>query len=93
MNEVNEKKKPFGPIIRVEPMQGCVLRVVFDNGNSVTVDFSPRLKTFRFGILKDETVWRTADTDSVFVHWHQSGLNVVEVAYDEIMKMALGEGY
>lgn len=79
-----------GPIESVEPMEGHVLRAVFDNGNSVTVNFSPRLHTFRFGVLKSPAVWQSADTNGVFVHWHRDGREVVEVAYDELMKMTLG---
>ena len=82
-----------GPIVSAKPLENYILRVVFDNGNSVTVDFSPRLHTFRFCALKDPAIWLSADTDGVFTRWHRDSLDVVEVAYDEIMKMTLGETY
>ncbi len=81
------------PIIRVEPLENSILRVTFDTGNCVTIDIKPRLKNYRFGVLHDPAVWKTADTDGSFIYWYKNGLSVVELAYNEIMKMTLGESY
>lgn len=81
------------PITRVEPLGNGILRVTFDTGNSVTVDMKPTFGGFRFGVLQNPDIWRTADTDGGFIHWYKNGMPVAELAYNEIMKMTLGESY
>lgn len=81
------------PITIVEPLEDRVLKVTFDTGNSITIDMKPKLSIFRFGVLEDTNIWQTADTDGGFIHWYKNGLPVVELAYNEIMKMTLGESY
>lgn len=83
------------PITKVEPMENGILRVTFDTGNFVTVDMKPLFVGFRFGVLQHPEVWQSADTDGGFVHWYKNdnSIPVAELAYDEIMKMTLGESY
>ena len=81
------------PITKVEPQENGILRVTFDTGNSVTVNMKPSFSGFRFGVLQQPEVWQSADTDGGFVKWYKNGLPVAELAYDEIMKMTLGESY
>ena len=81
------------PITKVEPLEDRILRVTFDTGNSVTIDMKPKLENYRFGVLQNPAIWETADTDGSFVHWYKNGIAVVELAYNEIMKMTLGESY
>lgn len=81
------------PITGVEPLEDSILRVIFDTGNSVTIDMKPKLFSFRFRVLQNSAIWETADTDGGFIHWYKNGLPVVELAYNEIMKMTLGESY
>ena len=54
------------PITRVEPMANGILRVTFDTGNSVIVDMKPVFGGFRFGVLQNPDVWRTADAFLIF---------------------------
>lgn len=83
------------PITKVKPMENGILQVTFDTGNSVTVNMKPRFIGFRFGVLQQLDIWRSADTDGGFIHWYKSGCStpVAELAYYEIMKMTLGESY
>ena len=83
------------PITKVEPMENGILQVTFDTGNFVTVDMKPWFTRFRFGALQHPEIWNSVDTDGGFVHWYKSGCPapVAELAYDEIMKMTLGESY
>lgn len=81
------------PILTAEPMPDGLIRVLFDTGNSVTVNMRPRFFGARFAVLKKPEVWWSADTDGAFIHWYRDGLAVAELAYDEIMKMTLGESY
>lgn len=80
-------------IKNIESMDNGVLKVVFETGNSILVDMSPRLSTARFGVLNQEDVWKSADTDGRFVHWYQEGDEVAEISFDELMKMTLGSAY
>lgn len=81
------------PITRVKPMENGILQVIFDTGNSVIVDMKSTFGGFRFGALQNREIWQTAATDGSFVHWYKNGLAIAELAYDEIMKMTLGESY
>lgn len=81
------------PITQVEPLAEGILRVTFDTGNSVTVDMKPFFNGFRFGVLQRSEIWRTADTDGAFVHWYRNDMAIAELAYNEIIKMTLGESY
>lgn len=81
------------PIKEVKTMENGILCVDFDTGNTVIVDMKPTFRGFRFGILKNPEVWKTADTDGGFVHWYKDGVIVAELSYSEIMKMMLGNYY
>lgn len=83
------------PITKVEPMENGILQVTFDTGNFVTIDMTPRFAGFRFGVLQQPGTWLSANTDGSFVHWYKSGCTtpVAELAYDEVMKITLGESY
>lgn len=81
------------PITQVEPLADGILRVIFDTGNFVIVDMKPRFNSFRFGVLQWPEVWETADTNGAFVYWYRDRMAVAELAYNEIVKMTLGESY
>ncbi len=81
------------PILKVEPLPDGLIRVLFDTGNSVTVNMKPRFSGARFAVLRKPEIWWSADTDGTFIHWYRDHLAVAELAYDEIMKMTLGESY
>ncbi len=82
-----------GGIREAKAMENGVLCVIFDTGNAMLLDMKPNFQGFRFGILKNQEVWSTADTDGGFIHWHKDGVIVAELSYNEIMKMTLGESY
>ena len=81
------------PILKVEPLPDGLIRGLFDTGNSVTVNMKPRFSGARFAVLRKPEIWWSADTDGTFIHWYRDHLAVAELAYDEIMKMTLGESY
>lgn len=81
------------PITKVEALDNGILRVTFDTGNHVAVDMKTSFTGFRFGALQDPDIWCTADTDGSFVFWYKNGRAIAELAYNEIMKMTLGESY
>ena len=81
------------PITQVESLSDGILQVSFDTGNSVMLDMKPRFNNFRFGVLQRSDVWKTADTDGAFIYWYRDDMAVAELAYNEIIKMILGESY
>ena len=70
-------------ITRVRALENHHLEVALDNGNSVILDLKPRLHTLRFGILKDEALFRRAATDGVVISWD----NKVEISAGELFDM------
>jgi hypothetical protein len=81
------------PITQVETLPMGILKVDFDTGNYVMLDMTPRFNHFRFSALQRAEVWRSVDTDGAFIHWYRGGMVVAELAYNEIIKMILGDSY
>jgi hypothetical protein len=81
------------PIASVTPMQDRILQVNFNTGNTALVDLKPRLGLIRFRALTIPEIWDSADTDGGFVHWYRDGIAVVELSYDEMLSMMVGETY
>ncbi len=77
----------------VEALENGTIKVIFETGNAMTVDLSPKFITSSFGILKNENVWNSVDTDGSSVYWYQDTIDVVELSYDELMRMTVGEEY
>ena len=71
----------------VTPLSGRRIEVALDNGHSVTLDFTCKLHTVRFGQLKDEDFFLGVTTDGAFVRW--SGL--VEISLGEVFEIAQKE--
>ncbi len=81
------------PISAVWPLQDGTLQIVFDTGNTAEVRFSSKFEVTRFSPLKDEVIWKSAKTDGKFVRWYRDDFPVVEMAYDELMRMIVGQEY
>jgi len=71
-------------IINVVPLDGHRLEVGLSNGSSVTLDFTGRLGTVRFGLLADPEFFRRAETDGTIVKWG----NKIEVSAAELFQLA-----
>lgn len=71
-------------ITSVTPKDGYLLEVHLDNGNSITLDFKTRLKTLRFGILADESLFNQVTTDGVCLSWKGK----VEISLSELLQLA-----
>ncbi len=66
----------------VVPLDGHRLEVGLSNGSSVTVDFTGRLGTVRFGLLNDPAFFRRAETDGTIVKWD----NKIEISAAELFQ-------
>lgn len=67
----------------VAPLDGYRLEVGLANGSSVTLDFTSRLGTVRFGLLADPAFFRRAETDGTIVKWD----NKIEISAGEVFQM------
>ena len=81
------------PISAVWPLQDGVLQVVFETGSTALVSLQPRFQGARFFPLREEGVWKSAETDGRFVRWYRDGFPVVEMACDELLQMIVGRSY
>ena len=79
------------PIKSVMTLDGHLLQVTFHTGNCAVVDLKPHLQSVRFRALSNKEIWETADTNGGFIHWYQSGVMVVELAWNEVVEMLWGE--
>ena len=68
----------------VVPLDDYRLEVDLENGSSVTLDFTGKLGTIRFGLLSDPAFFRRAETDGNIVKWG----NKIEVSAAEIFQLA-----
>lgn len=68
----------------VVPLSGHRLEVGLANGNSVTLDFTGRLGTVRFGLLADPAFFRRAETNGTIVRWD----NKIEISAAELFQLA-----
>lgn len=66
----------MGSIISVVPMEGYRLVIELNNGSSITVDLSSKLKTARFAELSDKRVFNDVRTDSDNVVWGDGILKI-----------------
>ena len=67
----------------VVPLSGNRLEVGLTNGSSITLDFTGRLGTVRFGLLADPVFFRRAETDGTIVRWD----NKIEISAGELFQL------
>ena len=68
----------------VVPRDNYRLEVDLENGNSLTVDFTGKLGTVRFGVLADPELFLRAKTDGTIVKWD----NKAEISAGELFMLA-----
>ncbi len=56
-------------IFKVVSAADYCITICFDNNHSVTLDMKGKLQTARFSGLRNEQVFRAAQTDGKSVHW------------------------
>lgn len=62
----------------VEPLDDFVLLIDFTSGSRLLLDMKPHLDSIRFRSLRRPEVWKSAETNGVFVRFGS-----VELSHDE----------
>ena len=70
-------------ISAVAPLPDYILQVDFVSGSRLLLDMKPHLDSIRFRSLRRPEVWKSAETNGVFVRFGS-----VELSHDELMTMA-----
>ena len=70
-------------IIRAVPAADCCITIYFDNNHSVRLAMQDKLQTVRFSGLRDEKIFRAAQTDGKSVHWPGG----ISMAVSEIIEL------
>ena len=70
-------------IAAVKPLEEHILQVDFVSGSRMLLDLKPVLRQIRFRPLTRPEIWRTADTNGIFVR-----IGPVELSLDEIFELA-----
>ncbi|MDF3002629.1 MAG: response regulator receiver protein [Bacillota bacterium] len=65
------------------------LEVTMETGTVIHFDFRPRLNTARFGMLKDEKLFRSVQTDGDYLIFHIDGKMPVKITASEFMDLVL----
>ncbi len=74
-------------VTAVEPMEDYRLKVGFNNGNTVILDLSEKVKTTRFCQLLKDDLFLQAKTDCDRVYWDE----LTEVSVTELFELAQRE--
>ena len=80
-----------GPIREVLPLADGILRLILETGGTLDVPLASHFQNARLCPLRENAVWNNVDTNGRFVHWYRDGLEVVELGWDELVGLALGQ--
>ncbi|MDP4182112.1 MAG: DUF2442 domain-containing protein [Bacillota bacterium] len=67
----------------VVPKANYCLEVLLDNGSSVTLNMTNRLRTLRFSLLEDKEFFRQVTTDGICIRWD----NKIEISMNELFQL------
>jgi hypothetical protein len=74
----------------VKPLPEHKLEVDLETGSRIVFDFTSRLGTIRFGMLKHDEVFNTAATDGDAILFYKDGVaNNIKISASEFMDMVL----
>jgi len=65
------------------------LKVEMGTGTFVDFDFTSRLSSVRWGVLKDEAVFNSAYTDGFFIFFQKEGEVEVKISGNDFMDLVL----
>ncbi len=71
----------------VTPMEDGCLQVEMESGSTVRLDMHRRLQSVRFGLLRNQEVFRSVKTDGYRLIFYQNGGEVLEIPADTFMDL------
>ena len=81
----------MGNIHTVTPLEGFRLLVAFNNGSSITVDLSAKLKTVRFAELSDKELFNDVKTDKANGETIVWGDGLLKIPLFELINVAVSD--
>lgn len=71
----------------VTPLEDGRLRVEMESGSTVCLDMHRRLQSVRFGLLRNQDVFRSVATDGHRLIFYRDDIEVVEISADTFMDL------
>lgn len=71
----------------VTPMEGGCLQVEMESGSRVCLDLSRRMQSVRFGLLRNEDIFKSVETDGYRLIFYRDGNQVLEILADTFMDL------
>jgi two-component system chemotaxis response regulator CheY len=82
-------KKGEGYFRSVQALPGYQLEVVMETSSIIQFDFRTRLNTARFGMLRDEELFQSVQTDGNYLIFYKAGRMPVKITASEFMDLVL----
>ena len=73
----------------VKALPDYQLDVTMETGTTIHFDFRSRLNTIRFGMLRDEEVFKSVTTDGTYLIFNKAGRMPVKITASEFMDLVL----
>jgi len=73
----------------VKALPDYQLEVTMETGTTIHFDFRSRLNTIRFGMLRDEDVFKSVKTDGTYIIFNKAGRMPVKITASEFMDLVL----
>lgn len=74
---------------RVRPLPAYRMEVTMETGSVIYFDFRSRLKTTRFGALRDQELFQSVETDGDYLIFRKAGSMPVKITALEFMDLVL----
>lgn len=70
-------------IVEAIPLENYKLKIKLENGSVAVVNMQKKTMTARFGILKENDIWRSVSTSRTSIHWGEH----VELTLSEALEI------
>ncbi len=87
LTEAEDTRDGYFKSVRALP--GYQLEVSMETGTTIHFDFSSRLNTARFGMLRDEELFRSVRTDGNYLIFEKAGKMPVKITASDFMDLVL----
>jgi len=74
---------------RVTPLPNYQLRIEMETGNAILFDFTSRLRSVRYGRLKDRAIFESVRTDGDALIFEIDGKELVTITADDFMDLLM----